>query len=83
MKRLILGLLVVALSTAVAAQPPAPAPGPEHKRLEAFAGTWKMEGTMEPSPLGPGGKFTGTETCRMFEGGYHLVTAPAAAPWAR
>jgi hypothetical protein len=48
-------------------------PGPEQKNLARFAGTWKMDGTMEASPLGPGGKMTGTETCKMFEGGWHLV----------
>jgi hypothetical protein len=49
------------------------APGAEHKRLEAFVGSWKMDLTMHPSPMGPGGKLTGTETCRMFDGGYHLT----------
>jgi hypothetical protein len=50
-----------------------PKPGPENKRLGVFAGTWKMDGTMHESPLGPAGKITGTETCRMFEGGFHLT----------
>jgi hypothetical protein len=66
-------ILAVALSTFIAAQPPTPKPGPEHKRLEVFAGTWKLDATMHPSPMGPGGKITGTETCRMFEGGYHVI----------
>lgn len=73
MKPLSLGSLIVVLSTAIVAQAPAPQPGPEHKRLERFAGTWKLEGKMHPSPLGQGGPFTGTETCRMFEGGFHLT----------
>jgi hypothetical protein len=55
------------------AQPPAPQPGAEQQNLATFAGTWKMEGKMETSPFGPGGTMTGTETCRMFEGGWHLV----------
>jgi hypothetical protein len=55
------------------AQPPAATPGAEQKNLARFVGTWKMEGTMEPSPLAPkGGTFTGTESCSMFEG-WHLV----------
>jgi hypothetical protein len=57
-----------------AQQPPPqpPKPGPEQKNLEWFVGTWKMEGTMHPSPMGPGGKFAGSETCNML-GGWHLV----------
>lgn len=66
-------ILAVALTAVASAQPPAATPGPENKRLGVFAGTWKMDGTMQPSPLGPGGKMTGTETCRMFEGGFHLA----------
>jgi hypothetical protein len=48
-------------------------PGPEHKALARWVGTWTMEGTMKPSPMGPGGQVTSTEHCRMFEGGLHLV----------
>lgn len=74
MKPLLTGpLLAVVFSTFVSAQPPTPTPGPEHKRLEVFVGTWKMDATMQPSPMGPGGKMTGTETCTMFDGGYHLT----------
>jgi hypothetical protein len=59
----------------ISAQPPAaPKPGTEQKNLARFAGNWKLDGTMEPSPLAPkGGKLTGTENCTMFEGGWHLV----------
>ena len=64
--------LVLWAATAFA-QPPAPQPGPEQKNLASFAGTWKMEGKMEASPFGPGGTMTGTETCKLFEGGWHLV----------
>ena len=75
MKRLAFGLAVIVslVTSALASQPPAPEPGPEHKRLEAFAGTWKMEATMHASPFGPGGKMSGSETCRMFDGGFHLT----------
>jgi hypothetical protein len=74
MKSIVTGsIFALALSTFAAAQPAMPSPGPEHKRLEAFVGMWKMDATMHPSPMGPGGKMTGTETCRMFEGGYHLT----------
>ena len=74
MKKVLAGLAVAACLTSGAfAQTPQPAPGPEQKHLARFAGTWKMEGTLEPSPFAPkGGKFAGTETCSMFEG-WHLV----------
>jgi hypothetical protein len=66
--------LVVWCAGFALAQPPAmPQPGPEQKHLARFVGTWKMEGTLQASPFGPGGSTTGTETCRMFEGGWHLV----------
>lgn len=73
-RTLALSALLMMAAAQVAAQPPdTPTPGPEQKRLARFAGTWKSEGTMQASPFGPGGAMTGTETCRMFEGGWHLV----------
>jgi hypothetical protein len=60
-------------SAAVTAQPPKPTPGPEHKRIGYFAGQWKFEGEAKESPLGPGGKITGAETCEWFAGGFQLV----------
>jgi hypothetical protein len=65
--------MVAAALSVVDGQGPPQQPGPENKALEHFVGTWKMEGTMKPSPMGPGGAFTGTETCRMFDGGFHVV----------
>ena len=73
LKQLLAAFTLVAISATASAQPPQTPLGPEHKNLARFAGTWKMEGKMNPGPMGPGGAFTGTETCRMFEGGYHLV----------
>lgn len=72
-KWLVTGAIVAITLPAVGGQTPSMQPGPENKALEHFVGSWKMEGTMKPSPMGPGGSFTGTETCRMFEGGFHLV----------
>jgi hypothetical protein len=77
MKTVLAGLAVAAFCASAAfaqAPPPAqPKPGAEQKNLARFAGTWKMEGNMEASPLGPAGKMTGTERCTVFEGGWHLV----------
>lgn len=50
-----------------------PKPGPEHKKIEFFAGKWNVTGTNKASPMGPAGPFTSTDTCEMFEGGFALV----------
>lgn len=63
----------IAVAAAVAQGPGAATPGPEQKNLAKFVGTWKMDGKMSPGPMGPGGAFTATETCRLFEGGFHVV----------
>ena len=75
MKRIVPAAVVMAAfcTAGIMAQAPAPKPGAEQKNLARFAGTWKLEGNMEASPLGPGGKMTGSEKCTMFEGGWHLV----------
>lgn len=54
-------------------KPGPPAPGPETKKLEAFAGKWKGEAEMKPGPWGPGGKMTSETECTWFEGGFELV----------
>ena len=77
MKRLIGTLsLYTALSLAVApaaSAQAAPQPGPEHKALGYFVGKWTAEGEMKPGPMGPGGKFTQSDTCEWFEGGFSVV----------
>jgi Protein of unknown function (DUF1579) len=59
-------LVVCTLSVAAVAQGPVK-PGPEHARIGYFAGEWKFEGESE------GLKFTLTQSCEWFEGGFHLV----------
>jgi hypothetical protein len=61
------------LQVASAAEPQMPKPGPEHKRLGYFVGTWTTEGEMKPSDWGPGGKMTSTDKCAWFEGGFAVV----------
>lgn len=34
---------------------------------------------MKPGPMGPGGKFTWTETCEWFEGGFAVVCKSAGS----
>jgi uncharacterized protein DUF1579 len=50
-----------------------PKPGPEHQKLAYFAGKWVSDGETKPSPFGPGGKFTFTQNCEWFTGGFALV----------
>jgi hypothetical protein len=64
------GWLVLAVA---AAQTEMPKPGPEHKKLDMFAGSWTLEGDMKPSAMGPGGKTTENEKCEWMEGGFFLV----------
>ena len=58
---------------AVTAQQPDAKPGAEHKRIGYFAGQWTYQGEAKQSPMGPGGKITGSETCEWFAGGFQLV----------
>lgn len=67
---LILGVL---MSVGASAQMEMPKPAPELKKLDYFLGTWKMEGDMKPSPMGPGGKFMGTEHNEWMEGNFFVV----------
>jgi Protein of unknown function (DUF1579) len=69
-------LAVIAALSAVGAQvaeAQAPQPTAEHKRLGYFVGKWKVEGEMKPGPMGPGGKFTSSDTCEWFEGGFSVI----------
>jgi hypothetical protein len=68
-------LLALTCAGAVLGQAPSgpPKPGPEHQKLAYFAGKWASEGEMKPSPFGPGGKFTFTETCEWLPGGFALA----------
>lgn len=78
MLRTLLIVGIVSIGAPAFAQPQEmPKPGPEQKALARFAGTWKMEGTAEASPFGPGGKFSGTETCKTFED-WHMVCDSSA-----
>ena len=50
-----------------------PKPAPELKKLDYFAGNWKVEGEMKPGPMGPGGKMSGTDAWGWMEGNFFLV----------
>lgn len=66
----LLFVLVVFFATAMQAQAQAPKPGPEVKKLHAVVGHWTFDGEQNPGPLGPGGRFTGEDNCRMILGGF-------------
>lgn len=77
-KQMALALAVVLTfvwAGAALAQAPSgpPKPGPEQQKLGYFAGKWASDGEMKPGPFGPGGKFTFTENCEWFAGGFALV----------
>jgi hypothetical protein len=63
-------LLVFCFATAMQAQAQVPKPDPEMKKLHVGVGHWTFEGEFKPGPLGPGGKATGENNCRMILGGF-------------
>ena len=58
--------IVCMLVLTVGAQGQSPAPGPEHKRLEAFVGNWTFQGEAKAAPGQPAGKITGTDGKSIF-----------------
>jgi len=77
MKQVVASIVVVSLLVLpILSQAPSgpPKPGPENKALDYFVGSWTFEGEEKPSPFGPGGKFTGSETAEWFPGGFFLVS---------
>src|SRR4029450_10719900 len=64
---------VLAASAPAWAQVDAPKPGPEHKKLEYFAGKWTTESEAKANPFGPAGKYTSKDDCSVFQGGFAVV----------
>ena len=64
-------LMLSAVATVAQTLPPPPAP--EIKKLDVFAGSWIVEGTLKPGPNEPGGTMTEDETCTWMDGGFYLV----------
>jgi hypothetical protein len=74
MKKLLVVVVVLAFAVpclAQTAQPPKP--GPEVQKFAYHVGTWKLEGEIKAGPFGPPGKFSETDTCQWFAGGFHIV----------
>ena len=70
-----LGTFLVAwvLTASALAQSEMPKPGPEHKNLDLFAGSWTLDGDMKAGAMGPGGTVSETEKCEWMEGGFFLL----------
>lgn len=54
------------------APPELPKPGPEHKKLEYFLGTWKVESEIKPNKYVPAGKGVTTSTVTLGPGGFSV-----------
>lgn len=50
----------------------APKPGPEHKRLERWVGSWTYTGEEKKTVLGSANSYNGTATGEMILGGFFL-----------
>jgi hypothetical protein len=61
------------LAASAVAQMDMPKPGPEHKKLDVFAGSWTLDGDIKPGPMGAGSKLTETEKCEWMDGSFFLV----------
>lgn len=76
MKRTTLIILISMLVAAAnsLAQGPMPTPGPELKKLDYFAGSWKSEAELKsPGGGSPGAKMTGTDKIEWMQGNFFLV----------
>src|ERR1700722_7690838 len=46
------------LAITASAQMNMPKPGPDHKKLDYFTGSWACDSDVKPGPMGPGGKMS-------------------------
>jgi hypothetical protein len=69
-KTILISTLVLITASAWAQM--APTPGPEVKKLDYFAGTWTVEGTIAQGPWGAGGKFSSTDTSEWMPGKFFV-----------
>jgi len=65
--------LVLIIAICALAQPETPKPGPEHKKLDYFVGSWTSLGNAKPGPMGPGGAVTIQEENKWMDGGFFVV----------
>lgn len=77
MRKLILGSILMVVSTALAlGQEGPPKPAPEMANLKYFAGTWSCNGDSPAGPFGPAHKTQGTLTLKAdLDGFWYVGTA--------
>ena len=74
LKACLLAFLFSAVLVFAQASPPPRKPSPELEKQSFFVGTWKLKGTMKPSPFTHGGeKFESTEHLEWMPGGFFLL----------
>lgn len=73
MKIITILLATLSIPAIALGQADMPKPGPEHKKLDMFAGSWTLNGDMKASSMGPGGKMTENESCEWMEGDFFLI----------
>lgn len=76
MKRIplvLITLMLVSVCNTLGQAPQMPKPGPEHKRLAYFLGTWTAEADTKESPFGPAGKVKISGTNEWLAGEFFLV----------
>jgi hypothetical protein len=67
-------LLATLTIPAIAFTQDMPKPGPEHKKLDMFAGSWTLDGDMKAGPMNPApGKMIENETCEWMDGNFFLI----------
>ena len=71
----LLAVCVMLLAITTQAQTPQgpPKPGPEVARIGYNVGTWKVEGEFKPFAGMPGGKYTATQKCEWYTGGFFVM----------
>jgi Protein of unknown function (DUF1579) len=69
----VLGVIFCTRPSLAQMAPTPPKPGPEVKKLGVMVGKWVAEGTLKSNDTGPGGKFSGTETCEWTANGFGIA----------
>jgi hypothetical protein len=70
---LAVGVMFFVVSIQAQAPQGPPKPGPEVNRLAYNIGTWNIVGEAKPFGPMPGGKFTATEKCEWYSGGFFVT----------
>ncbi len=66
--------LAASFFASLMAQTPPSKPGPEHKKIEYYVGTWTVESNVKASPFGPAGTNTIKQTYELLPGGFFILS---------